>query len=99
MTPAEKTRMYRERQRARLRELKESTPCSRCGEYFPYYVTDYHHRDPADKSFKISVANQSNMAWDRVQAEIDKCDLLCANCHRIEEYSSRCGVNSSIAVS
>lgn len=42
-------------------------------------VFDFHHRDPSEKSFNFS---QRRYSRERVRAECDKCDLLCANCHR-----------------
>lgn len=40
----------------------------------------FHHTDPATKSFGIS-ARGITRAWAKVQDELDKCVLLCANCH------------------
>lgn len=47
----------------------------------------FHHRDPAEKSFTIG-----NLAWGRafygfkrLQEEIDKCDVLCEDCHKKKE--------------
>ncbi len=56
--------------------------CLDCGlvaEYLDVY--DFHHRKPSEKEFCIATAHDK--AWDHVQQELDKCDLLCANCHRI----------------
>ena len=71
-----------------VRKLKEATPCSRCRGYFPYYVMDYDHRDPSTKKGDIGrlVASRTLSV---VLAEIAKCDLLCANCHRIKTHSHR----------
>jgi transposase len=41
---------------------------------------DFHHLDPSKKDFNIS--NNCNMSWDRVKIELDKCILVCSNCHR-----------------
>ena len=40
----------------------------------------FHHRDPATKKFGISMAG-SIQAWETIKEELDKCDLLCSNCH------------------
>ena len=40
---------------------------------------DFHHLDPMGKDFTISEAMTS---WERIKPELDKCELLCANCHR-----------------
>ena len=55
--------------------------CSRCG-YSKYKeVLEFHHKNPSEKDFGISVKGHCR-SWERVKTEIEKCDLLCANCHR-----------------
>jgi len=54
--------------------------CKVCGDK-RYYVLDFHHRDPGQKDLGIADAIW-NWSPKRLQAEIDKCDVLCANCHR-----------------
>lgn len=39
----------------------------------------FHHRDPDKKDFGIGTG--FNRAWAKVTDELDKCDLVCANCH------------------
>lgn len=81
---ANKTRRVAHKANAeRLIELKESTPCLDCGNKFPAVCMHYHHRDPATKLHSISRLVGGHYAWSKVVAEIDKCDLLCANCHAI----------------
>lgn len=46
-----------------------------------YSVFEFHHRDPKEKD--INFAKIKYQKWEVIQKEIDKCDLLCANCHRI----------------
>lgn len=72
--------------RAEYRQFKESMPCTDCGLTFPYFVTEFHHRDPATKRFIIGNRSAS-FGSALVTAEIAKCDLLCANCHRIRTYT------------
>ena len=45
-------------------------------------VFDFDHREPKDKSFAIS-AKARDVAFQTLQDEFDKCDLVCANCHRL----------------
>jgi hypothetical protein len=73
---------YREGRKDKLREIKLDRGCDRCGYGDHPAALDFHHRDPAEKEFQIG-GNQ-NLAWTRVLAEIAKCDVICANCHRIE---------------
>jgi hypothetical protein len=42
---------------------------------------EFHHPDPSTKDFSIS-ADGSTRSWKRVKQEIEKCVLICANCHR-----------------
>ena len=61
--------------------------CQRCG-YSAYYgALEFHHRDPSQKDFTIGHVNRK---WDNIVAELDKCDLLCANCHREVEGGFVC---------
>lgn len=60
-------------------------PCLDCGVVYPYYVMDFDHRQGEIKSFGISAMNQYAATPDRiskVMKEIDKCDIVCSNCHR-----------------
>jgi hypothetical protein len=41
---------------------------------------DFHHRDPSTKQFAIG---SFTGAWETLLVEAEKCDLLCANCHRL----------------
>jgi len=70
-----------------FQSLKEKDPCLRCGQKYPYYVMDWHHRNPCEKSFGLG---QQSFRKSRklLLEEIAKCDLLCANCHRIVEYEA-----------
>lgn len=75
-----------------VNELKESTPCMKCGLYWPSYVMDYHHRDRSTKIAGIAGMIKSNTI-EKIMAEIEKCDLLCANCHRIKEHGPKIYLN------
>jgi len=55
--------------------------CTRCGYNKYHEVLEFHHRDPSQKEFGIG-QNGLTRSWKRVKAEVEKCDLLCANCHR-----------------
>jgi DNA-binding CsgD family transcriptional regulator len=41
---------------------------------------DFHHLDQSEKEFRIS--QNCNKAWDKVKIKLDKCILVCSNCHR-----------------
>jgi hypothetical protein len=61
--------------------VKMGQRCRKCGEDHPACL-DFHHRDPSTKLFNISRAVLSQMSKVKILAEIAKCDVLCANCHR-----------------
>ena len=65
-----------------IREAK-LVGCARCSESDPVAL-DFHHRDPATKSFEVSAAVSRADPVNAARAEIAKCDVLCANCHRKE---------------
>ena len=72
--------------------------CLDCGQAFPGRpeVFDLDHRDPFEKS--TNVARLIGSRWETIAAEAEKCDLVCANCHRTR--SRRQGrVNRKKAVS
>ena len=71
------------RRRAEARELVtrlKSEPCADCGNEFHYSQMDFDHRDQASKRLPISRMNL--MGIDSILKEVEKCDLVCANCHR-----------------
>lgn len=75
----------RSRQRDKIEQIKANVPCYLCSEKYPPCVMDFHHRDPEEK-YKTIGALTTSYAWDTVKEELDKCILLCANCHRLVEY-------------
>jgi len=58
--------------------------CSKCGYNKNTSALEFHHTEPEHKDFHISRANTTNL--NKLRKEIDKCILLCANCHREEHY-------------
>ena len=57
--------------------------CHHCGWCFEVLdVFEFHHKDPSEKDFNIG--QFITCSWDKVKKELDKCLMLCANCHRIE---------------
>ena len=62
--------------------------CIKCG-YFRYpEVLEFHHKDPSTKEFNLGL-NGLTRSWERTRKEIEKCDLLCANCHREKHVDER----------
>ena len=71
---------YRDANRPLLLAYLLDHPCIDCGEADPV-VLDFDHRDPSTK--RDEVARLANTRpWPQLLAEIGKCDVRCANCHR-----------------
>jgi hypothetical protein len=54
--------------------------CEICGYDRCNQALQFHHLDPSKKDFGIS-AHGFTRSWDKVKSEIDKCILVCGNCH------------------
>jgi hypothetical protein len=73
-------RQYRTENRRLIREYLRTHPCVDCGET-DIVVLEFDHRDPRDKRYNVTILALQK-PWSRVLAEIAKCDVRCANCHR-----------------
>jgi len=62
----------------KLLEFFEAHPCADCGEADPVVLEFDHLRD---KAFNVTWGID-NVAWAKLLAEIEKCEVVCANCHR-----------------
>jgi len=71
--------------RSWLESYKRSHHCERCGAS-DYRVLEFHHRDSAEKDANVSDMLRQGLSIASIQKEIEKCRVLCANCHRIEHY-------------
>ena len=60
--------------------------CKECGFSGHPACYDFHHIDPNEKDFGISSKGYT-LKWEKVKTELDKCILLCANCHRLKHAS------------
>jgi len=64
-------------------EIKSSLKCSNCPENDPVCL-DFHHRNPNEKEIGLSRVIANGWGKNRILKEIEKCDVLCSNCHRKE---------------
>ena len=64
-----------------LNEYRKSTSCSVCGESDPACL-DFHHTNPKEKEFSLGDTKASGFSKKRLLNEIQKCVVVCANCHR-----------------
>ena len=55
--------------------------CEKCGYDKCIGALEFHHLDPSQKDFGIGGKRQT-AAWGTIKQEVDKCILVCANCHR-----------------
>lgn len=58
--------------------------CKDCLQEYHPVVFDFDHKDPNEKSFKIS--GKAIYRWHELKKELDKCDLRCSNCHRLRHW-------------
>lgn len=76
-------------ERSKFIEEQKDFPCMDCGVKYPPYVMDFDHAG----SVKIASVSYGagNLGWGRTKLleEIAKCDLVCANCHRIRTFNKR----------
>lgn len=85
-----------QKQRDRRTELKRwlkeeilaGKTCSRCPENH-IACFDFHHKDPSLKEFRISEMSERKLSKEKVLKEIEKCEILCANCHRKLHFETK----------
>lgn len=70
-----------------LRNYKKSLSCVRCKEYHPACL-DFHHQDRNKKDASVSNMVSQGFAIKTIKIEIDKCIILCRNCHAKEHYKN-----------
>lgn len=75
--------------RGRLRKLKGiaylGNQCNHCRGVFHPSIFEFHHVNPEEKEVHPSQALQKS--WENFKLELDKCILLCANCHRLVHHN------------
>ena len=82
---AASNRKLRLRNREYIKNIKESNPCTDCDQFYPYYVMHFDHI--YDKNGSVSDLSRASSSIERIQKEIDNCELVCANCHAERTYS------------
>lgn len=86
---SEKTREKKRINRLNKRNSRKSEcikykggECVCCGFNKFESALEFHHLDPKEKEINISEAYARNHSFKKIQKELDKCALVCANCHR-----------------
>lgn len=69
--------------RQKLLEYLQEHPCLHCGNE-DIRVLEFDHI--RDKEENVTFLVQEGYSWDRIKREIKKCQVLCANCHRIKTF-------------
>jgi ribosomal protein L44E len=78
---ATKRKEQRDRNRKFIKDYKSELECIVCGESESVCL-DFHHRDPQMKEIEVAEAVRQLWSVARILEEIEKCDILCSNCHR-----------------
>ena len=74
-------RWVAEKRKKVLLSIFEGKACERCG-FDDIRALEFHHKDRSKRSFTIT--SQVTIKLERLMNEIDKCEIICANCHSIE---------------
>lgn len=74
----------RERNREYVRKIKESNPCTDCKEHYHYSQMDFDHL--SNKKYSVAKLANSEASIKTIKKEIEKCELVCSNCHRIRTW-------------
>ena len=92
-TEREKAKIRQAQRRKEFKEwyinYKSNLKCSKCGFSHPAAL-DFHHIDPTQKEFTLG-ASGKDVSKEKFLKEVDKCIVLCANCHRIHHYNEQNG--------
>lgn len=73
--------IWKVKERDRFNEYKKTLSCVVCGENESSCL-DFHHKDASEKEGAIATLLSKNNSFNAVLKEIEKCVVLCANCHR-----------------
>ena len=76
-----------QKNRDALNAIKLEQGCVKCGYNAHAAALDFNHIDPSTKSFNIG-CKTSSLSLDKLLEEVAKCEVMCANCHRIHTYDN-----------
>lgn len=89
----------RRRTHLRIRELisrYKMKPCADCGIQYNPWIMQFDHLDPSQKKFTIG--EMRKLGVEVVRAEIEKCDIVCANCHQERTHANKAYLNRKVIV-
>ena len=81
-------RTHRRKIRARIAIIKLELGCADCGYHAHAEALEFDHLPGSKKLFGLAVA-AGHYSWKDIEAEMAKCEVVCANCHRIRTASRR----------
>ena len=81
----DKASKYRSKKNKEFEELRSTLKCSVCGEN-RHWCLEFHHLNPNEKESEVTRLKESPR---RLEEELKKCIVLCANCHRDLHYKER----------
>lgn len=84
--------IVRNNYRKRVAYFRESGVCVVCKENHPACL-DWHHRDSSLKEFPVCRGISDGFSEEEIWKEIEKCDILCSNCHRKIHWIMRDGMS------
>src|SRR5437879_13254576 len=73
---------------AALLRAFRSAPCMDCRRSFPWFVLEFDHRE-SEQKLALVPQMSGRVSLMRLLKEIEKCDMVCANCHRVRPYLRR----------
>jgi len=82
---------YRNKKKHLMLAVK-GNKCVHCGIEFDgtnACIFDFHHVVPASKSFNLNAQTAQNVAMDKMLVELEKCVILCTNCHRLHHNTDQ----------
>ena len=83
----ERIKRNKQRNLDAVRSIKSTLSCVVCGESH-IATLDFHHKDAGTKYMSVSNMCVNGYALARIFEEIEKCEVLCSNCHRKKHYYS-----------
>ena len=77
---------YQQSRRDLISKIKVEMGCAQCGYNAHSAALDFNHVKGVKK---FNVSQDPKVALQKLLAEIAKCEVLCANCHRVHTYENR----------
>lgn len=78
-----KNKYYVDKRRKNLKQESiayKGGSCQCCGYNRSHWALEFHHLDPKEKDFHLSKGGHTR-SWDKIKEELNKCILVCSNCH------------------